>query len=446
MKHKMFFAVVALVLLQMLIASPIRAAEITIDWRQKLDSGEVSDLKFMPGKNTFIHNTGYETQIRNCEDGVVIAKYPIKATQYEFTPDSSKLVMLNGFHAIQIRNLSDMSLVNEVERIKDPNGYGVFFDEILVDPVRPLVYARWRKTKGQHETYEEYGKILIFDRETLQQVGELTSGKDTNLYFAKIAISKDGKYLAAMNNKVSKLVVWSLDTRLKIVDKFISDQNSDKFSEPADIKFSELNTDKIFFTGAFYKENNEGNFGGLCIFSISENRIIDSTFALPPNRYGDAGICLFENETKVIGTSGGYLKVIDLIKKKVELDKDNVLKDGVYAKNLIHQKEIKYFIGSGDMHLDKFNYQPNTSVPTENPKVVIYPNPTTGFVNIPIQCIEQSRYEIYNTSGRLLSSSDVTGAVNNIHTIDFTKYPLGVYSVKVYCGKTVSQYQVVRGE
>ena len=444
MKHKMFFAVVALVLLQMLIASPIRAAEITIDWRQKLDSGEVSDLKFMPGKNTFIHNTGYETQIRNCEDGVVIAKYPIKATQYEFTPDSSKLVMLNGFHAIQIRNLSDMSLVNEVERIFEPNGYSVTFQEILVDPVRPLVYARWEKTKGQHETYEEYGKILIFDRETLQQVGELTSGKDTNLYFAKIAISKDGKYLAAMNNKASKLIVWTLDTRQKVVDKYISDQNSDKWSSSADIKFSELNTDKIFFTGQFYKSNNDV-LAGLCIFSIKENRIIDSTFAIPPNRYGtNPEICLFENETKVIGASGITAKILDIIGKKIEFEKNILGNNLVAVGNVNYHNYEKYFVGGGGNTIDKFNYQPNTSVPTENPKEVIYPNPTSGIVNIPLNCINSSKYEIYNTIGRLVNSTEITNTSINLLSIDFSQYSAGVYSLKVYCGKKISSFQIIK--
>ena len=30
--------------------------------------------------------------------------------------------------------------------------------------------------------------------------------------------------------------------------------------------------------------------------------------------------------------------------------------------------------------------------------------------------------------------------------IDFTSYPVGVYFVKLYCDKIISQYQIVRGE
>ena len=77
---------------------------------------------------------------------------------------------------------------------------------------------------------------------------------------------------------------------------------------------------------------------------------------------------------------------------------------------------------------------------------VIYPNPTSGFVNIPLNCINSSKYEIFNTSGRLVNSIEITGATNNLLKIDFTIYPAGVYSVKVYCGKDVFNYQVVRVE
>ena len=446
MKQKMFLTAAALVLL-FLSACPTRAGEITIDWRQKLDSGKISDLKFMPGQNTFIHNTGYETQIRNCEDGEVIAKYPIIATQYEFTPDSSKLVMLNGFHAIQIRNLSDMSLVNEIERTVDTNGYYVSFQHILVDPVRPFIYALWKKTKGIHSTLEDYRKIQIYDRENLQLIGELTTEADTNLGFTNIAVSKDGKYLAAMNYGVSKLNVWSLDTRQKVVEKYISDQNSDKFSEPADIKFSEQNSDKVFFTGKFYQREGKERLEGLCIFSINENRIIDSTFALIPNNFGwNPEICFFENELKVIGTSDGFVKVLDLSSAKVEINKDITSLSGIGAYSNIFNEYFRYFIGISGSRINKYTYQPNTSVPTENPKETIYPNPTSGIVNIPMNCANASKYEIYNTTGRLLNSTEITSNSNNLLEIDFTLYPAGVYSVKVYCGKTVEQYQVVRGE
>jgi WD40 repeat protein len=453
MKHKMFLIVAALVLL-FLSSSSIRAAEITIDWRQKLDSGRVDDLHFMPGQEQFILTSGQGqnfTEIRSCDDGRILKSYSFGGKQFEFTPDSTKLIFMcqptPETGELQIRNLADMNLLASYQPPKEEELPYSYYERIAVDPVRPFVYAIRIIKNGYISNGIFKRKILIYNSETLQPVGELTSGVDSSLKFSEIAVSKDGKYLAAMNYGDSKLTVWSLDTRKKIVDKFISDQNTGKFSEPAYIKFSELNTDKIFFTGVFYKKNNVGNFGGLCIFSISENKIIDSSFAIQPNSIGgNPKIYLFENETMFIASNGVYLNVLNLIKKKIELKKDILGVNRMALGNFNYHNYEKYFIGGGGELIDKFNYQPNTSVPLENPKQVIYPNPTTGIVNIPLNCINSSKYEIYNTSGRLLNSTEITGATNNLLTIDFSQYPAGMYSVNVYCGKTVSQYQVVRGE
>ncbi len=450
MKRKMFFTVAAMVLL-FLSASSIRAAEITIDWRQKLDSGIVDDLHFMPGQEQFILTSGQDkefTEIRSCEDGRILKSYPYGGKQFEFTPDSSKLIFMcqptPETGELQIRNLADMNLLASYQPPKEEELPYSYYERIAVDPVRPLVYAIRIIKNGYISNGIFKRKILIYNSETLQPVGELTSGVDSILKFSEIAVSKDGKYFAAMNYGDSKLTVWSLDTRKKIVDKFISDQNTGKFSEPADIKFSELNTDKIYFTGDFYRKNNVGNLVGLCIFSISENRIIDSTFAIQPNSLGwNPKIYLFENETKVLGTPTGYFKVLDLINKKIEYVREVTPQNELAIGSIICSKQLKYFIG-GSYLIDKFNYQPGTSVPTESPKETIYPNPTSGIVNIPMNCINSGKYEIYNISGRLLYSTEITGATNNLLTIDFSQYPAGVYSVKIYCGRQILQYQVVK--
>jgi len=449
MKHKMFFTVAALVLLFLSVSS-IWAAEITIDWRQKLDSGIVDDLHFMPGQEQFILTSGQGpnfTEIRSCDDGRILKSYPFGGYQFEFTPDSTKLIFMcrptPETGELQLRNLADMNLLASYQPPKEEVLPYSYYDGIAVDPVRPLVYAIRTIRNNNPSNGIVKMKILIFNSETLQPVGELTSGVDSSLKFSEIAVSKDGKYLAAMNYGDSKLTVWALDTRQKIVDKFIADQNTGKFSHPADIKFSELNTDKIFFTGQFYKYNDDVH-AGLCIFSISENRIVDSTFAIPPNRFGiNPEICLFENETKIIGTSGGNLRILDLINKKIEFTREVTPINELAVGSINYSEKLKFFIG-GSYLVDKFIYQPNTSVPTENPKETIYPNPTSGIVNIPMNCANTGKYEIYNATGRLLNSTEITGATNNLLTIDFSQYPAGVYSVKVYCGKQISQYQVVK--
>lgn len=449
MKHKMFFTVAALVLL-FLSASPMWAAEITIDWRQKIDSGRVDDLKFMPGQEQFILSSGQVqkfTEIRSCEDGSIIQTFPFGGYQLEFTPDSSKLIFMSGPSIergeLQLRNLSDMSLISQYKLPKDDELPYSYFTQMAVDPVRPFIYAIWLRRGNNPIDFKIKTKILIYDRETLQPVGELTTATDSSLYFTEIAVSKDGKYLATMNAWKSKLIVWSLDTRQKVVDKIISDPNSDKSSSTADIKFSELNTDKIFFTGQFYKNNNE-ELNGLCIFSINEKRIIDSTFAIGINS-GIAHIAFFDYGQKIL--LGGYmikfinLKDMQLEYKRIYNENDNIIS----ATNPVYNEEKKFFLGYNPGGIiNRFKYQPNTIVTGENTKEVIYPNPTSGFVHIPINCINSSKYEIYNTSGRLLNSTAITGTTNNLLTINFTHYPAGVYSVKVYCGKLVTHYQIVK--
>ncbi|MBX3043057.1 MAG: T9SS type A sorting domain-containing protein [Ignavibacteriae bacterium] len=429
---------------------PVRAGEITVNWRTIIDSTQINDLKFMPGEEQFIVGTGFDVQVRSCEDGGKVTVYPFGAWRIEFTPDSNRIVSIlpiNGYKTLQLRNVNDMSLISEYVIPEDEEGYGVSFSEMKVDPVRPYIYTILKGDKDVIGTWVRYRKILIFDRETLQPVGELTTAEDEKLLLVNLAVSKDGKYLAVMNEgRVSKLMVWSLDSRQKIVDKYISDPSSKEWSDPADVKFSELNTDKIFFTGQFEQENNNGLYG-LCIFSISEYRIIDSTFAfiLGGKAIGASLFSFFENESKMIVSAPVYLYILDLVGKKQEYKKFYLDGELVFAGNAIYNSNNKYFIGSSRGTINKFSYFPNTSVPEKKIKETIYPNPTTSIVYIPITCINTSRYEIFGQNGNLLFKSNVNDA-REILTINFETYPSGVYSVKVYCGKSVLSYQVVRGE
>jgi len=443
-----FFTLTALVVVLLSIcSSPLRAADITINWRQKLDSGRVSDLKFMPGQEQFIVGLGLSTEVRSCDNGEKINVYPFGSWQIEFSTDSNKIVTIlpiNGYKTLQLRSADNMELLKELILPPDEEGYGISFQEIKVDPLRPYIYALWEKTKVIHETYENYTKIQIYDINTLELVSEITDGGND---LGVMAISKDGKYLAAMSIGASYLIVWDLDTRIKVIDKQIGIWKGNDISEPADIKFSELNTDKIYFTGKFYQPGNAETLEGLCIFSISENRIIDSTFAIKPNNFGwNPEICLFENETKVIGTSGVTAKILDLIGKKIEFEMNILGNNLVAISNVNYHNKEKYFIGGGGNTIDRFKYNPNTSIATETSNKLIYPNPTTGNVSIPIDCQTASKYEIYNTRGKLIKSNKIAMDLNNFLIIDFAQYDKGLYFVNVYCGKDILKFQVVKGE
>ncbi len=454
MKRKMFVTLAVLVLL-ILNASSIWTAEITIDWRQKLDSGRVDDLHFMPGQEQFILSSGQVqkfTEIRSCEDGSIIKYYPFGGYQFEFTPDSSKLIFMSGPYPeiaeLQLRNLSDMSLLTQYQLPKDEELPYSYFDQMAVDPVRPFIYVIWVRTNNSLTNTITKRKILIYNYETLQPAGELTTDADSSLMFSEVAVSKDGKYLAAMNYGISKLVVWSLDTRQKIVDKFISDQNTGKFSEPADIKFSELNTDKIFFTGVFYKKNNVGNFGGLCIFSISENRIIDSTFAIPPYILSaNSKIFLFSNETKFWGSGESNLKIIDMKNSKIEYQKTYSELDYIGSgEKLIYNENNKYFIGVSHL-IDKFRFQPNTTVPCDNPKEVIFPNPTTGnlLVNIPESIGLINKGQLFDNTGKIIKNylPHELQTTNSKLILNINDLNNGIYILRLTTNNNVLSYKII---
>ena len=455
MLKTLFLFVAALVLLS-IFSSPVRAAEITINWRFVIDYGRVDDLKFMPGQEQFILSSGQVqkfTEIRSCDDGRILQSYPFGGYQLEFTPDSSRIIFASGPYEkngyLQIRKLDDMSLLNETILTTSENFPYSFYGDIAVDPIRPYIYAVWMEYNGNSYQAIFKTKILIYDLNTLELIGELSKSGDPISEHEDMAISKDGKYLAAMNIGASYLIVWDLDTRSKVIEKQIGIwKGGNDISEPADIKFSELNTDKIYFTGKFYQTGNAETLEGLCIFSISENRIIDTTFAIKPNNFGwNPEICLFENETKVIGSSSGNLKVLDLFNKKIEFEKIVTGVNQMGISNTVYKISDKYFIGGGGNFINKFQYQPNTSVPSDNNIEVIYPNPTNGLVNIPINCEPMVTYKIFDINGILLKSNVVyETTTQNLLTIDCSDLLRGVYTIQIICDKTVSLYQIVRGE
>jgi len=447
MIKSLFLFVAALVLLS-ICSTPVRAAEITLNWRKYIDSTQVNDLKFMPNQDQFIVGLGFSTEVRSCDDGEKIIVYPFGSWRIEFSTDSNKIVTIlpiDGYKTLQLRSVENMELLKEYILPPDEEGFGISFQEIKVDPVRPYIYALWSKSKHEGSQWITYDKILIFNSETLEPVGELMPQTDLLLY--NLAVSKDGKYLAVMNaGYTSKLMVWSLDTRQQIIEKQIGNSGQG-WSDPRDVKFSEINTDKIYFTGQFYQPGNAETLEGLCIFSISQNKIMDSTFALDSNRIFDSFFLPFEKESKIIASNGVMFYILDLIVNKKVYEKFNLVEDGINSNIAIYNEKEKYFIGAASNLLNKFQYQPNTSVPSDNNNEVIYPNPTNGLVNIPINCQSSVTYKIFDINGILIKSNLANSpSVSNLLTIDCSDLLKGVYTIQIICDKYINQYQIVKGE
>ena len=72
----------------------------------------------------------------------------------------------------------------------------------------------------------------------------------------------------------------------------------------------------------------------------------------------------------------------------------------------------------------------------ESAMVRLYPNPTTGVLNIEAE--EVQRVEVYDLGGRVVIRSEQPTA------IDFSTVPTGVYYVKVVCQHYTTVHKVVK--
>jgi len=77
----------------------------------------------------------------------------------------------------------------------------------------------------------------------------------------------------------------------------------------------------------------------------------------------------------------------------------------------------------------------------------IFPNPTTGILNIEMEALDSpiEKIEIYGELGRLLSVETFTGGQTNKVSINcFEKFDSGVYILKIYTGDSVVTERVVK--
>ena len=192
---KRFLIFVALLLATM----TLQAGELKFGWNLANEAGGIQDMKFMPNQDQFLVLAGLGDegvlQLRNTETGELIKSTPLPFVSYakfEFTPDSTKIILTNGKYGdICLYNLKDLSLIKKFD-LK----MSLWFTNVAVDPNRPYVYVTLYAESG----YPEYlikGQISVYNYETMEFVKDLTTYDNTS--YDCLAISKDGKYLAAMN-------------------------------------------------------------------------------------------------------------------------------------------------------------------------------------------------------------------------------------------------------
>ena len=140
-----------------------------------------------------------------------------------------------------------------------------------------------------------------------------------------------------------------------------------------------------------------------------------------------------------------YVHVLNL-NKKIEVSKHIGSVDSIsFSGKFIYSLNNNYFVGGmpgNYISSCKYDLQTSFNIPDTN-IFIIYPNPTSNIVNIPIPCSNtEINYQIFDIVGALLLNSTIQISNNNSFTIDFSKYKNGTYILKLNCGKNITTYKI----
>jgi WD40 repeat protein len=438
-------------------SSNLFSGEIQFLWSKSLGSGSIYDMEFMPDNDFFIMSTNSGVQIRRTETGELINALPFFAANLEFTPDSTKLITTNGNDKlIQMRNMIDYNLIKEYTI---PNGIdttdliyevsSIVFKQIVVDPVRPILYAlRERRGYISGGKYVNITRIMIYNYETMQEVGELTLSGDINRHIKYIAISKDGKYLASINEGESHIMVWDLNTRQKIRNSKLCEGNPNAtWGNPDQIQFSENNTENIYFSGIFPQTAGNEVYQGIFIYNLGNNNIIDSTFGVGTKRVGYGPFGIFDNEMRALKTAGTKILILNLQTHlwEQQINKDTITGGKIFWGYNKYSPINRYFIGGGKNNFSCMRNNLGTDVIPLHEEKIIYPNPTTSIISVDRNCeVLLQSYTINDISGQLPFQETNIPPGNDPITINFSQYPTGIYFIRYKCGSKVSVYKVIK--
>ncbi len=444
---KRFLIFVALLLASM----TLQAGEFVFHWNKKCEY-KVFDMELMPDNEYFVVVLSNEFQVRRTEDGEIVNTYKKNKSfdfhDIEFTPDSSKLIVAYD-SIIEIRRVKDFFILNKCTLPAATEDFIQNIMEIKVDPIRPYIYVLQKKCwSGEPGLGISEYRVIVYNYVTLEKVREITPTGFENKVYEHIAISSDGKYLSFINYGESYLVTIDLSTQKELQRFKICNNYSDGSGSggvPVCIKFSEINSDKIYFSGTF-PQSLQGTYVyyGLFIYSLSENKIIDSTFGVGNHQILNSYFTLFDKEKKCIAANILYVYITNFENKTIE-NKINLSENIPFSDKILYDKNNNYFIGYSFSLFGKVEYKINSNI-IEKPYIVdtIYPNPTTNQVFIKYNC-EQPYiyYKILNINSQVLTEKKEV-IQNNLLSIDFSTYSTGYYIIQIECGGTFRNYMVIK--
>ncbi len=470
MLRKMILMVVAFFML-LICNSELVSGELILKWNIIEYTDRVYDIEFMPDHDYFITGGPNQIKIRRTDNGDTVKSFPLRAFDIEFTPDSSRIVLLTAINnasgdpygRLQLRNLEDMSLIKEfvLEDGPDtngPNGWYSTFKLVVIDPIKPYLYAIWKRGEALYDPGKPsklYYTIQKYDYEKMELVEDLTFENEQGIQFTHLAISKDGKYLAALNNGESRLIVWDLTTKNRIVNFLLcEDLHKQHWSgEPSCMKFSEIDTKKIYIAGYFPHGDGltslpQYKYQGLLVFDIEKNAIIDSTFAVSPLNIGSGQFEFSDDETKIFTNGGNYLRVINLETRKLESQIiDMNISDSIIIAYMICSRNLTNIIGHGYQVVNRLIFDSTLAGIEFEKKVVevIYPNPSNGIVQIKSDCQNEScKCEIFGINGVQLIDIPIIFNNSGLISIDLGIAKSGIYYVVLSKNNKIETYKIVK--
>lgn len=450
----------------MLIPSTLTSAEIIPKWNKINEAGEIHDMEFLKGEDTFILIAGIGEkgviEIRQTETGELVRSLPIPYLSYknqiEVTPDSSKILITTGGDkesqpTIELRNINDFTIVNSFkldmdEDSVDEKGGKLYyrFRQAIVDPVRPFVYTIVEKTNFiSNHTPEKYW-LRVYNYETMNEVTDLTPVGYENEKLKCFDVSDDGKLLTALNDGKTFLKVWDLE-KLELIEN-IKIYDNDYDQDPNyyacvldDVEFSSVDNNLIYLSGKIPDKSVEYSSYGFYKYLISEKLKIKEM--IDENKVGGR-FTFFSDESRVLLSGGVMNSVFNLIKNERELYAPTDIKYPT-GSIVLYSNLKNCFLGAASHIFGIYRIDTKSNIiEIKNNNHFISPNPTTGLVNIKINCFESYQYvKIININGSILKEFIFDKLKSNIQ-LNFNSYQSGVYFIIINCGENLTNYKVIK--
>lgn len=449
--------------------SLVRAGEIVPVWEQEWDIDNtkgletIMDIEFIEGEDQFMF-IGEESgigiiEIRETATGEYIKSDTVnniyEESRFEILPDSNRFIIsVGGISDIpagfEVRSLEDFSIINKFEVplegdtvTEEGNSFVNRIIDVKVDQSRPYVYFILEKALPRQslDSEKEYYAIKTYNYETGEEVRELRSYKDDNMMI--IDVSDDGRYLASINEREAYIYIWDLETFSQIRSYQLFRNSPDKAwrTDVRDMRFSELNSDIIYFSGVFSKIGNPDEFeGSVFEYSIERGNHINK---LPDNK--SIGRLIFAEDEKILFLNfGSPLKFFNMLSSTLEFKLPFELKDWVGMSSDYNSK-FKFYLLRSRKGIKSIQYLTPTDIENQDQNDgIIYPNPTTNNIQIGTNCMNSEIHlELMDLNGSLLVSK-IIPITDDYITFDLSGFPSGSYFIRLNCGEQVNTYNVIK--